>query len=362
MGLAHAYHAARVGLKVGVFERSHQANGASIRNFGMLAVVAQAQGKQLDDALRALSTWQQIAPQAGVNLANTGCLIVAQHQKELAVLQEFAADNRSRFTAKLVNTTELSQYANGLNTKKLIGGLWSEHAWKVDQQQACIKIAGWLAQEHAVTFHYSTAVNHIETGKVYTRNALFGCDTVIICAGSELHSLFADDFSATGVTECQLQMLRTYAQPDNWRLKPFIIGGLSLPRYSAFADCPSLHELIKMQQADYKKYLQHGIHIIVCQEGDGSITIGDSHQYADNIDSQHSDEIDRLILNELDAMLQLPVPQISQRWRGRYAYLAGKDVLRMQITENVHAVTMTNGQGMTHAFAQAEDVINSITN
>ena len=63
MGLAHAIHAARAGLTVSVFERCPEAGGASVRNFGMLAVVAQAPGKQLQSARRALACWQEIAPQ-----------------------------------------------------------------------------------------------------------------------------------------------------------------------------------------------------------------------------------------------------------------------------------------------------------
>jgi len=46
MGLAHAYHAARKGFAVTVLERSAWAQGASIRNFGMLAIVAQAEGAE----------------------------------------------------------------------------------------------------------------------------------------------------------------------------------------------------------------------------------------------------------------------------------------------------------------------------
>jgi glycine/D-amino acid oxidase-like deaminating enzyme len=36
LGLAHAYQAARKGLRVAVFEGSQQAQGASTRNFGLI--------------------------------------------------------------------------------------------------------------------------------------------------------------------------------------------------------------------------------------------------------------------------------------------------------------------------------------
>ena len=71
VGIAHAYHAARAGLSVAVFERDASSQGASIQNFGMLAIIAQNEGKQLDDALRSLECWQEMASHADVLLEQT---------------------------------------------------------------------------------------------------------------------------------------------------------------------------------------------------------------------------------------------------------------------------------------------------
>jgi hypothetical protein len=155
-------------------------------------------------------------------------------------------------------------------------------------------------------------------------------------------------------------MLRTHPQPGGWQLQPFILGGLSIPRYSVFSSCKSLHSLIAHQKERYKAHLEHGIHVIACQEVDGSITIGDSHLYGDNPDTKRSTEIDRLILDDLAGMISLPDTRIADRWLGHYAHLAGTDVLKVSPTKGVMAVTMTNGQGMTHAFSVAEDAINEM--
>lgn len=42
LGMAHAWAAARRKLSVAVLERSHQAQGATIRNFGQVLVTGQA--------------------------------------------------------------------------------------------------------------------------------------------------------------------------------------------------------------------------------------------------------------------------------------------------------------------------------
>jgi FAD dependent oxidoreductase TIGR03364 len=360
MGLAHAYHANRGGMSVLVVDRSRHARGASIRNFGMLAVIAQSEGRQMNDALRALNIWQQIAPKAGVDIQRSGCLVLAKHPEEQAVLEEYTTLEDNASTCRFIKPSKLSQFASGVRSDKLLGGLWTENAWKVDQRQAVEKIATWL-QTQGVCCLFSTEAELVAPPVVKTSNGTFSCNTAIVCAGDEFSTLFAESFKAAGVTQCELQMLRTHPQPPNWKLKPFILGGLSLPRYAAFAECPSMVDLKMMQQASYADYMNHGIHVIACQEADGSITIGDSHNYASDSTLDRSDEIDRLILKELTGSIALPEPRIDQRWRGRYAHLPDTEVVKLMPADNVWAVTMTNGQGMTHAFAIAEDVIRDIT-
>src|SRR5215467_3795356 len=91
LGLAHAYAAARRGLRVVVFDRSPRAAGASVRNFGMIWPVGQPHGEMHALAMRSRELWLEILGQARLPYYPTGSLHVVYRDDEAAVAQEFAA-------------------------------------------------------------------------------------------------------------------------------------------------------------------------------------------------------------------------------------------------------------------------------
>ena len=90
VGLAFAWTAARSGRSVVLFERDRKAQGASVRNFGMVWPIGQTHGALHRRALRSRELWVELAGKAGLAADPVGSLHLAYRGDELAVLEEFA--------------------------------------------------------------------------------------------------------------------------------------------------------------------------------------------------------------------------------------------------------------------------------
>ena len=103
------------------------------------------------------------------------------------------------------------------------------------------------------------------------------------------------------------------------------------------------------------------------QATDGSIIIGDSHEYADvkNMDNLGFDlrmEIDNFMIEKAKAIFQLPTFDISQRWYGMYSQSKNSDIFESTIDNHIHIVTGIGGKGMTGSAGFAKYNINQIFN
>ncbi|MFT5608804.1 MAG: FAD dependent oxidoreductase TIGR03364 [Parvicella sp.] len=354
LGLAHAYYAAMSGINTVIFERNSQANGASVRNFGMLIAAFQAEGREKQQAMSAEQTWQNLSRQTGFEMHRCGALLIAMSAIEKQVLMSYSA-NVDKEQTRWVEPSEFKQYSLLANPHHAIGALWVPQVAKLDQRQACIKLSNWLSEAKGVEFVYNASVESIDLPSVKTSKGEWQADRVIVCPGDDYSSLYPDAFADTGISRCQLQMLRTVAQPSEIQNEPFILGGLSYSRYSAFQSCDGIEALKQALQQQFAEHIKHGVHVIAAQESDGSVTVGDSHHYGDDIPEQRLEEVDELIIDYLQRLVNLPNPEIASRWLGHYASLTGQQKLHMQVDDNVDVITVTSGQGMTLGFSVASE-------
>ncbi|MFC0181676.1 FAD-dependent oxidoreductase [Pseudarcicella hirudinis] len=97
-----------------------------------------------------------------------------------------------------------------------------------------------------------------------------------------------------------------------------------------------------------------GIHILFKQALDGSIIVGDSHEYAPVNESANFDfgiemHINDLILKEARRMMKLPDWRIQNYWAGYYAQTSDGGIFEHQIENKIYIATGIGGKGMTTA-------------
>jgi FAD dependent oxidoreductase TIGR03364 len=356
VGLAHAYHLARAGRRVVVFERHPFAQGASIRNFGMLWPIGQPAGAMREMALRSREIWLTVAREAGLWTRTSGSLHVAYQEDERQVLAEFAARATAEgFDCELLDADRVAERSPVVRRDGLLGGLWSRHEATVDPREAIARLASWLARERGVTFEFGTCVTECSPPRIVAGGRTRQAARVWLCSGDETRTLFPEAFSSTALVRCKLQMMRTY--PGDADIGPMLAAGLTLRHYRSFAECPTLPTLEARFAAELPLYGRFGIHVLVSQHQDGSCTLGDSHEYGETIEPFDKLLIDDLILDYLQRFAALRDLRIAARWHGVYLKHPSQPYVVLRPQEAVTAIVGLGGAGMTLSFGLAERLV-----
>src|SRR5262249_32860521 len=158
----------------------------------------------------------------------------------------------------------------------------------------------------AVEAHGATACVRTATGEhCHARHA-------IVCSGADLRTLFPEQLAKAGLARCKLLMLRTVPLPAV-HLGATLASGLTLRRYASFRMCPSWPRL--EAESVELEVLKRGIHILIVQEADGSLVIGDSHEYAPgDLDEILDVRTEQLILAEAGRLARGVNGPIAARW------------------------------------------------
>jgi FAD dependent oxidoreductase TIGR03364 len=358
VGLAHALAAARRGKSVVVLDRDAQANGASVRNFGFVTVTGQQAGECWRRARRSRDIWAEIAPQANINVVHAGLAMTARRPEAAAVLEAFAATEMGE-QCRLISAGEARQSIPNLRNGALSTVLWSPHELRVESKDAIPKLAAWLEEVHGVEFRRSTLVKAVEPPMIETTGGTVHADAAVICPGDDFLTLVPERFVSYGLTKCLLHMMRVRPAQD-MRLRAAVMSDLGLVRYQGYAELPEAKALRRVLEAEQGEALAQGVHLIAVQSADGSLVIGDSHLYADTPPPFAADRVDQLILDELDAVLELPGRTVIERWTGTYASAGDRLMLVDRVSETVRAVLITSGTGASTAFAIGEEVMDDL--
>ncbi len=355
VGLAHALAAAKRGWRVTVIDRDARANGASIRNFGFVTVTGQERGQVWDRARRSAAIWREVAGPAGIRIEQEGLLVVGQRAEAGLVFDAFMETEMAEGCTRL---TALESQDVCPQASAPAGALRSTVDLRVESREAIPRLTAWLAAAHGVTFRFGAAVVGVETGCVTLANgARVQGDMVVVCPGDDWASLFPEIYAEAGITRCKLQMLRLAA--PGWRLPSPVMSDLSMARYLGYADLPEAAAIKGRLETEEAEALGWGIHLIAVQSADGTLVVGDSHDYGPTPDPFSHEAIDAAILRAYAGVLGRP-PAVVERWTGTYASASGHSIVHTP-AEGVRLVVVTSGTGASTSFGLAEDVIGSLT-
>ena len=352
VGLAHARIAVQRGLSVALFERSRAAQGASVRNFGMIWPIGQPAGELYQLALNSRRHWLQLDAEAVVEAERCGSIHLAHRKDELAVLTEFC--DAATHEVQMLGHDDVLRQAPMANPEGLLAGLQSATELRVDPRTASAKLAQWLAEQPGCECHFQTLIRELDQHRLFAADGRsWSADRIVICSGSDLQTLRPDVLRDSGLKLCKLQMLRAAAQ-HHLRCVPHLASGLTLRHYTAFADCPSIDRLRERVRLEAPELDRFGIHVMASQHQDRTVILGDSHEYEPDIDPFDKTHVNSLIIRELQKIIRLDDWTIDQGWHGIYAKHPELPSFEADLPDGVHVFTGSGGAGMTMSFGLAE--------
>lgn len=349
LGLAHAFAAYRDGQRVVVIEQNHRAVGASILNFGFVTVTGQQAGLCWDHARRSAEIWAQIAPQAGIPVCHRGLVVAARLPESDAVIDAFLASAMGADCRRLTRAEAEARVPLSDGPQSF---LYSPHELRVDSRTAIPALTAWL-EAQGVTFRWGSRVHSVSAPMIQTATGPIRANRVVICPGDDFTGPFADRIAAHGPTRCKLHMARLIP-PEGTRLQAALMSDHGLARYLGYADLPEAAALKARLDRDFAEARAIGMHLIVVQNADGSLTVGDTHHYMPTPDPFWDDRIAALMLDEFETVTGLTGCAVADRWVGSYA--SAPDWLWRDAPDAAtRQVIVTAGCGASTAFGIAEE-------
>ena len=368
LGTFHAYHALQKNLKVAILERNSVPQGATVRNFGQV-VPSGMDIKWQNFGKESLNIYKDLQSKADLTVRQNGSVYIASNDEELQLIEELSQINKNNdYESVILSKSECIQKFDGLRSDYCKGGLFFPQEISVDSSEMIVKLHQYLKTQEGLDIFYNTTVvetieNNSQCTVVTADGKKFTSSKIIICGGHEFKTLYPEVFNESDLEVSKLQMLQTkpqgiYSLPGN------ILTGLSIRRYESFTECASFDKIKEGEDRNSfeKKF---GIHILFKQALDGSVIIGDSHEYADakNADDLGYDlnmDIDEFMIAEAKKIIDLPTYEIQRRWFGIYSQCKTKDIFEHSVSPNIHIVTGIGGKGMTGSGGFAKFNIDTI--
>jgi FAD dependent oxidoreductase TIGR03364 len=355
LGLMHALEACRHGHDVVHLEREPGPRGASVRNFGLVWVSGRAGGPELDLARRARTRWAQIAADVpGIGFRPHGSLTLAADDAELRLLEEAAARPDAGQRGYQLLDPGAAQAVNPVLRGEFTGALLGGRDAIVEPRSVPGALRGYLRAGAGGRYTWQPGREAVQLAPHAVRDhtgAWHRADLVVLCPGAA-HTGIAGPHLARWarppVRRVRLQMLQT--APLAATLTTSVADGDSLRYYPAY-DLPRRRQLAPQPERAARVHAQ----LLLVQRLDGSLTIGDTHEYAEPFAFDVQEDAYDHLLGRAARLLGTALPAVQRRWAGVYSQATGHELYhRSAAAPGVVLVTGPGGRGMTCAPAIAE--------
>ena len=361
LGTAHALQAARNGQSVLLLEKDNRPMGATVRNFGQ-AVPSGLGGKWHQLGRESAALYRQIQAEYDISVRANGSVYVASDEAEWQLAHEAEALFRQKdYPCTLLSAAETLDRYPYLRGSYVKGSLFFPDDLSVEPDRLVHRLIEYAQQKYQVTYRPNTAVVDCQPSAAgATVQAASGqqweAAQVILCSGSEFRLLFPDLFATSGLIVSKLQMMQTLPVPG-LRMHGNILTGLTLRRYESFEECPSFAQLTTPPH--YTELKKWGIHLLFKQALDGSVIIGDSHEYAsatevNTLGYELKAYVNELILAEAERIVTFPVRELATSWAGYYAQHPD-ELYEHAVSPAIRIVTGIGGKGMTSSLGLAQE-------
>jgi FAD dependent oxidoreductase TIGR03364 len=370
LGTFHAYHALQQGMSVAVLEKNSKPEGATVRNFGQV-VPSGMDRKWQNFGKESLRIYKDIQSQFDISIRQNGTVYLASNEQEMQLIEELHQINISNdYESNLLTKAQCLAKYPGLRSDYCTGGLFFPQEVTVEPSTMIHKLHQYMTANLGLDLFMNTTVVNTENrnGEVVATTSSgieYKASKIVICNGSDFKILYPEIYSNSDLVVSKLQMLQTKPQ-NNYKLDGSILTGLTIRRYESFEECKS-YKTIKAQENPDSFEKKYGVHILFKQALDGSVILGDSHEYAPakDIDSLGFDlnmDIDNFMIQEAKKIIDLPTYEIQNRWFGMYSQCKTKDIFEHTVDNNIHIITGIGGKGMTGSAGFAKYNINKIFN
>ena len=371
LGVFHALLASQRGLNVVLIERHGRPQGATVRNFGQV-VPSGMNGYWQQFGRESLEIYRAIQQQFDISLRQLGSIYLASNQEECALLEELHQRNIANdYRSELWTARQCAVRYPQLRPEYCQGGLFFPEEASVDPRFMINRLHGFLAKQSRFRAEYGCWVKELSVAgegvvAITTDGREFQAERAIVCSGAEFQMLYPELFRASDLQLVKLQMARLAAQPQA-SLPRNVLTGLTIRRYEAFAECPSW-KAIKSREPQDAFWKKWGVHILFKQEVDGTIVLGDSHEYASVAESDClgfdlREDVTRYFVEEGKKIFDLPSSEVASVWYGTYCQTDHPSgIFRQTVDQRIHIVTGIGGKGMTSSAGFAKHHLAEIYN